>query len=151
MMDWAVLLFIALIAGFASRSFLIHASAIVPEIADMNGQAAGSTSLTVNETPGYSGQKPKQAQNAFGNLHTLRIGEKVTVGKLLLVYRGFDEQGRFKLDVAIPDLDAHTFYPYQFRKKDSTKGIKINNYTFKVLSARRNVLHLQAEDGSIGG
>lgn len=150
-MDWIFLLFIALIAGTASRSFLIHASSIVPETVENRGQAAGAAWLNGKGTPADTADNPKQVLNAFENLYTLRIGEKVRVGKLLLVYRGFDEQGRFNLDVAIPALDAHTFYPYHFRKKDFAKGIKLNIYAFKVLSVRRNVLHLQAEDNSTGG
>ena len=142
---------IALMAGFASRAFLIHASTIVPVIDDTTGRAADITSPIRDKQPQGTARKSDPARNAYDSLYALKIGERVMVGKLILVYRGFDEQGRFKLDVAIPELDANTFYPYHFHRKDSVKTIKLNNYAFRVLSARRTVLHLKAEDNSAGG
>ena len=148
--DWILLLVIALICGFASRSFLIHASAVAssPDQVAVNSAVVSSTAKDGNT--GYAGEQSRRTQNALGNMYILKINEKVKVGNLLVVYRGFDEQGQFKLDVAIPEFDAQAFYPYRFRKKDSKKGIKLANNAFKVLSARRKVLHLQAQDAPIG-
>ena len=149
--DWAFFVMIALMAGFASRAFLIHASTIVPAIDDTAGRAADMQSPISDKQPQGTAESSGPALNAYDGLYALKIGERVMVGKLILVYRGFDGQGRFKLDLAIPELGANTYYPYHFRRKDSGKTIRLNNYAFKILSARRTVLHLKAEDNSAGG
>ena len=149
--DWAFFVMVALMAGFASRAFLIHASTVAAGNDNTTGRAADVISPIGDNQPQDTAREPEPARYARNNTYALRIGERVKVGKLILVYRGFDKQGRYKLDVAIPELDANSFYPYHFRKGDSANTIKLNNYAFKVLSARRTVLHLQAEDDSTGG
>jgi hypothetical protein len=144
--DWAFFVMIALIAGFASRAFLIHADTVVPSRDETIGRAADIKSPIGDRQSQETAKKSDSARYAYNNFYALRVGEKVMVGKLILVYRGFDEEGRFKLDVAVPELDADAYYPYHFRRKDSAKTIKLNNYAFRVLSARRTVLHLQAAD-----
>jgi len=65
------------------------------------------------------------------------------VGKVTLVYRGFDLwKGTFRIDTLIPALDSEVTYPRRFRVDDARREFTLGGQRFRLIDIGRRSLQL---------
>ena len=63
-------------------------------------------------------------------------------GKSKIVYRGLDGKVKFKMDVAILELDPNAYYRYRIPIKAAKKGFRLAGQNFRLISARKSAIQL---------
>ena len=72
----------------------------------------------------------------------LRKNTKVIIKKTCLVFKGFSH-GVVNMDLYLLELDPDMPYPLSFTKDSLREGVWIDDTQFKLVSVRRNILHLK--------
>ncbi len=86
---------------------------------------------------------PKKAlTNATKEKITLMLDRDKKIGKSILVYRGLDENAKFRIDVAILELDPNSFYRYRIPINAAKKGFRLVGQNFRLISARKSAIQL---------
>ena len=104
--------------------------------------------LSARFMSGYRGDgdfrdAPKKAlTNATKEKITLMLDRDIKIGKSIIVYRGMDENAKFKIDVAILELDPNSFYRYRIPIKAAKKGFRLVGQNFRLISARKSAIQL---------
>ena len=70
------------------------------------------------------------------------LDRDIKIGKSIIVYRGLDENAKFRMDVAILELDPNSFYRYRIPINVAKKGFKLVGQNFKLISARKSAIQL---------
>jgi len=66
----------------------------------------------------------------------------IKFGKSKIVYRGLDGNAKFRMDVAILELDPNAFYRYRIPINDAKKGFRLAGQNFRLISARKSAIQL---------
>jgi hypothetical protein len=74
---------------------------------------------------------------------TLRLNSEEIIGKAKFVYRGLAAGSKFKIDVAILDLDPQAYYGYRLSIDDARQGFRLAGHNFKLISARKTAIQLR--------
>jgi hypothetical protein len=86
---------------------------------------------------------PKKAlTNATKEKITLMLDRDIKIGKSIIVYRGLDENAKFKMDVIILELDPNSFYSYRIPINTAKKGFRLIGQNFRLISARKSAIQL---------
>ena len=86
---------------------------------------------------------PKKAlTNATKEKITLVLDRDKKIGKSIIVYRGLDENAKFRMDVAILELDPNSFYRYRIPITAAKKGFRLVGQNFRLISARKSAIQL---------
>ena len=72
----------------------------------------------------------------------LVLDREITFGKSKIVYRGLDGNAKFKMDVAILELDPNAYYRYRIPIKAAKKGFRLAGQNFRLISARKSAIQL---------
>ena len=72
----------------------------------------------------------------------LVLDRDIQIGKSKIVYRGLDGNAKFKIDVAILELDPNAFYRYRIPIKAAKKGFRLVGQNFRLISARKSAIEL---------
>ena len=72
----------------------------------------------------------------------LVLDRDTKIGKSKIVYRGLDGNAKFKMDVAILELDPKAFYRYRIPIKAAKKGFRLAGHNFRLISARKSAIQL---------
>ncbi len=67
---------------------------------------------------------------------TFVLDRDIKLGKSIIVYRGLDENAKFKMDVAVLELDPKAFYRYRIPIHAAKKGFKLAGQNFRLIAAR---------------
>ena len=73
---------------------------------------------------------------------TFLLDRNIKLGKSIIVYRGLDENAKFKMDVAILELDPKAFYRYHIPIHAAKKGFRLVGQNFRLISARKSAIQL---------
>jgi hypothetical protein len=73
---------------------------------------------------------------------TFVLDRDIKLGKSIIVYRGLDENARFRMDVAILELDPKAFYRYRIPIHAAKKGFRLVGQNFRLISARKSAIQL---------
>ncbi len=84
----------------------------------------------------------KTLSNATKEKLTLVLDRDIKIGKSIIVYRGLDENAKFRMDIAILELDPNAFYRYRIPIKAAKKGFRLVGQNFKLISARKSTIQL---------
>jgi hypothetical protein len=84
----------------------------------------------------------KELLNATAERIILALDRDIKIGKSIIVYRGLDENAKFKVDIAILELDPNAFYRYRIPIKAAKKGFRLVGQNFKLISARKSAIQL---------
>jgi hypothetical protein len=84
--------------------------------------------------------------SGFPEMLALKLHEKEREGGLILVYRGLETGGRFRLDVTLPQMDARAVYARVFEISEARNGFNVADRRFTLVSARETFLHLKLSD-----
>ncbi len=90
----------------------------------------------------YRDAPKKVLTNATKEKLTLVLDRDIKIGKSIIVYRGLDENAKFRMDVAILELDPNSFYPYRIPINAAKKGFRLVGQNFKLISARKSAVQL---------
>jgi hypothetical protein len=63
-------------------------------------------------------------------------------GKSIIVYRGLDGKAKFRMDVAVLELDPNAFYRYRIPINAAKKGFRLAGQNFRLISARKSAIQL---------
>jgi hypothetical protein len=63
-------------------------------------------------------------------------------GKSKIIYRGLDGKAKFKMDVAILELDPNAYYRYRIPINAAKKGFRLAGQNFRLISARKSAIQL---------
>ena len=86
---------------------------------------------------------PKKALiNATKEKITLVLDQDVKIGNSVIVYRGLDDNAKFRMDVAILELDPNSFYRYRIPINAAKKGFRLVGQNFRLISARKSAIQL---------
>jgi hypothetical protein len=77
----------------------------------------------------------------------LVIDQPLVLGTHRLLYRGFEPDGRIRIDVVVPALDPHTAYPYRFTLSEAREGFRMADRHLRLRSARGDRIRLEAIPG----
>jgi hypothetical protein len=92
---------------------------------------------------GNYGDAPKKAlSNLTKEKLTFVLDRDIKIGKSIIVYRGLDENAKFKLDVVVLELDPKAFYRYRIPIKAAKKGFRLVGQNFRLISARKSAIQL---------
>jgi hypothetical protein len=72
----------------------------------------------------------------------LVLDRDIQIGKSKIVYRGLDGNAKFKMDVAILELDPNALYRYRIPIKAAKKGFRLVGQNFRLISARKSTIEL---------
>jgi len=86
---------------------------------------------------------PKKAlSNPTKEKLTFVLDRDIKIGKSIIVYRGLDENAKFRMDVAILELDPNSFYRYRIPINVAKKGFRLVGQNFRLISARKSAIQL---------
>ena len=88
----------------------------------------------------YRDAPKKVPTNAPIEKITLVLDRDIKIGKSIIVYRGLDENAKFRMDVAILELDPNSFYRYHIPIKDAKKSFRLVGQNFRLISARKSAI-----------
>jgi hypothetical protein len=126
----------------------LFAIRFIPPAEDVRDYYAGVVVFV--EEAGF--QEPAATTNApivataFPGMPVLELNEEKRVGGLILVYRGLEAGGRFRLDVRVPEMDRQSVYRRVFEISEARDGFRIADRRFTLVSARETFLHLKLVD-----
>ena len=72
----------------------------------------------------------------------LMLDRDIIFGKSKIVYRGLDGKAKFRMDVAVLELDPNAFYRYRIPIKSAKKGFRLVGQNFRLISARKSAIQL---------
>lgn len=84
---------------------------------------------------------------AIGTRLMLALDKKVLVGQTVLIYRGLAAGRSFDIDVIIPAYDPQSPFRHRYGLAEARKGFVLGTHAYRLLSATRWVLHLEATGG----
>jgi hypothetical protein len=64
------------------------------------------------------------------------------IGKSKIIYRGLDENAKFKMDVVVLELDPKAYYRYRIPISAAKNGFRLVGQNFKLISARKSTIQL---------
>jgi hypothetical protein len=68
--------------------------------------------------------------------------QDIKFGKSKIIYRGLDGKSKFKMDVAILELDPNAYYRYRIPIKAAKKGFRLAGQNLRLISARKSAIQL---------
>ena len=142
--QWLYLIVFTVVGVITFGLLYLFAATTIPPAKDVRDYYAGVVHFVEESLPAQNQVRvviPPPGE-VYKDIFSLQIDKTTPIGDYLVIYKGFESHGRFKLDVANTRLDAKTFYSYTFAEDDIARGIRIGDERFRVLSARRAVLHL---------
>ena len=86
--------------------------------------------------------KKEAISNPLKEKIMLVLDRDIQIGKSKIVYRGLDGNAKFKMDVAILELDPNAFYRYRIPIKAAKKGFRLVGQNFRLISARKSAIEL---------
>jgi hypothetical protein len=141
--QWLHLIVFTLAGIAVFGMFYLMAVAFIQPARDVRDYYAGVVAFTEESIPGYTPVAVPPPGEVYRDFFALKTGDKVRIGDYLVIYRGRQSGGRFKLEVANTQLDTQSFYNYSFETGKAAEPIRIGSQRFRVLSARSTILHLQ--------
>ena len=91
---------------------------------------------------GYRDDQKKALSNPLKEKIMIVLDRDIQIGKSKIVYRGLDGNAKFKIDVAILDLDPNSLYRYRIPIKAAKKGFRLVGQNFRLISARKSAIEL---------
>jgi hypothetical protein len=140
--DWINLGLFTLFGLAVMGSFYVFAVKYIPPAEDIRDYYAGVVHFVELEIDKEKGLVVAAPRMDYKKIITLRIDETQSVGDVEVIFKGLSRDSRFKLDVAIPELDPNSFYSHHYTISEAREGIRIGNQKVKLLTARSNLLHL---------
>jgi len=98
---------------------------------------AGPSEVMVQAKPG----------GAIGATLMLARDEEVPIGETVVIYRGLASGNTFDIDVIIPAFDPQSPIHNRLSIAEAQKGFTLARHSFRLLSARRSILHLEQTGG----
>ena len=97
-------------------------------------------------TARWNGDHPDAQKEAFSpplkEKIMLVLDRAAKFGKSKIVYRGLDGKAKFRMDVAVLELDPNSFYQYRIPINDAKKGFRLAGQYFRLISARKSAIQL---------
>ena len=90
-------------------------------------------------TASNSGRENRQQEDKI----LILLNHEKIIGKAKLVYRGLAANSKFKIDVAILDLDPHAYYSYRLSIAEARKGFRLAGSQFKLISVRKSAIQIR--------
>jgi hypothetical protein len=141
---------VAGVAVFAVLYFL--AEAFIPPAKDYREYHAGVFMFAGEQIQVDPGPPQVQSGGRRQTLQTAGVGksllmlpleEPYPVGRIELIYRGLLNDGRFRVDVLIPELDPNRTYPREISVRDAKDAFQLAGERFRLLAANDIYLHLE--------
>ena len=100
----------------------------------------------------FAGVRERKADTKFTK-RSMLVNDKlvllkdnsVNFNKCKMVFRGFKDK-KIHLDLYILELDPESAYTHYISKKNDTKGFRLGDMDFELISAKQNVLKLRIKD-----
>ena len=126
----------------------VFATLFIPAAADVRDYYAGVVDFVeeANFQEPAAVHAAAPAATGFPEMLALKLYEKEREGELILIYRGLETGGRFRLDVTLPQMDARAVYTRVFEISEARKGFKVAGRRFTLIAARETFLHLKLDD-----
>jgi len=90
----------------------------------------------------YRNSQKEALSNPLKEKIMLVLDRDTKFGKSKIIYRGLDENAKFKLDVVVLELDPKAFYRYRIPIKAAKKGFRLVGQNFRLISARKSAIQL---------
>ena len=132
------IIFLGLIYWFAETFFPQTSSELVPRNDALSARFISGSSLDGN----FQNAPQKAHSNATKERITLALDRDIKIGKSIIVYRGLDENAKFRMDIAMLELDPNAFYRYRIPIKAAKKGFRLVGQNFKLITARKSAIQL---------
>ena len=132
------IMFLGSIYWIAETFFPKTSSELMPRNDALSARFISGTRLDGN----LQNVPKKPLSNATKERLTLVLDRDIKIGKSIIVYRGLDENAKFRMDIAILELDPHAFYRYRIPIKAAKKGFRLVGQNFKLISARKSAIQL---------
>ncbi len=130
------IMFLGSIYWVAETFFPQTSSELIPKNDALSARFISGSSLD-----GNSQNVPQKAHsNATKEKIVLALDRKLTIGKSIIVYRGLDDNAKFRMDIAMLELDPNAFYRYRVPIKAAKKGFRLVGQKFKLISARKSAI-----------
>ena len=91
---------------------------------------------------GYRDAQKEVLSNPSKEKIMLLLDRDTKIGKSKIIYRGLDENAKFKMDVVVLELDPNAFYRYHIPISAAKNGFRLAGQNFRLISARKSVIHL---------
>ena len=91
---------------------------------------------------GYRDAQKEVLSNPSKEKIMLLLDRDTKIGKSKIIYRGLDENAKFKMDVVVLELDPNAFYRYHIPISAAKNGFRLVGQNFRLISARKSAIHL---------
>ena len=122
----------------AESFFPQTSSELIPRNDALSARFISGSSLDGN----FQNDPKKAFSDATKERITLVLDRDIKIGKSIIVYRGLDENAKFRMDIAMLELDPNAFYRYRIPIKAAKKGFRLVGQNFKLISARKSAIQL---------
>ena len=126
-----VLFFGLIVSLFVGFMYLVFSGSVDKRYQRRLEQAAASYKVELKS------RQPVDTINIF-----LPVGERVRIGKNVLVYRGLENKMAL-IDIFISDLDPQQAYRHTIPKSDTGKQIRLGGQTFELKSVSASRVKLK--------
>jgi|GEM_PF-3480929 len=140
--DWINLSLFTVMGIVIFSAYYLVAARTITTAEDINDYYAGVIHFVNPRANAEQIKLSAKHRTAFKNFFALKIGESKSIGETNVIFRGIENGERFKLEVAIPALDPDSFYAHEYRISEARNGFILGDRKVKLLSARKNMLHL---------
>ena len=132
------IVFLGSIYWIAETLFPKTSAEFMPRDDDLSARFISDARL-IND---YRDDTKKALANASKEKITLVRDRDIKIGKSIIVYRGLDESAKFRMDVAILELDPNSLYSYRIPINAAKKGFRLVGQNFRLISARKSAIQL---------
>jgi len=138
-----ILLYMAICIVFLGSLYFV-AEAFLPKTSSElipNNDRLSSKFMSVSRwDDNYRNAQKKAPSNPLKEKIMLLLDRDTKIGKSKIIYRGLDENAKFKMDVVVLELDPNAFYRYHIPISAAKNGFRLIGQNFRLISARKSAI-----------
>ena len=142
--NWLMILLYMAICIVSLGSLYFVVEAFFPKTSsELNNDRLSSKFMSVSRwDDNYRNAQKKAPSNPLKEKIMLLLDRDTKIGKSKIIYRGLDENAKFKMDVVVLELDPNAFYRYHIPISAAKNGFRLVGQNFRLISARKSAIHL---------
>ena len=138
-----ILLYMAICIVFLGSLYFVAEAFFPKTSSELNNDRLSSKFMSVSRwDDNYRNAQKKAPSNPLKEKIMLLLDRDTKIGKSKIIYRGLDENAKFKMDVVVLELDPNAFYRYHIPISAAKNGFRLVGQNFRLISARKSAIHL---------
>jgi len=136
-----ILLYMAICIVFLGLLYVVAEVFFPKTSSELNNDRLSSKFMSVSRwDDNYRNAQKKAPSNPLKEKIMLLLDRDTKIGKSKIIYRGLDENAKFKMDVVVLELDPNAFYRYHIPISAAKNGFRLIGQNFRLISARKSAI-----------